>query len=438
MANVTDFDKIFASNSPLQPYTWSDKDYLNGWDTVGSIPPTKQQFDALQAMSDKKAQALRAMFDDANLNIAGNAATASKLATANAEHLLVASAFAHYSRETLPAVTKTSVTLSKTLVNINGEGYALEETRTLDLTASASWDASTYATAANRAGKDFYIYACVPDSGTVPDFILSANSTVPTGYSADTSRKIGGFHCLCADVGTIDGHTLSGYVAGDILPLSIWDLRHRAVSGNEGMVYIDGIGKWVDIYLPSVSGGKLVSAYGGTIADGESTTKFNGEKFAEWAGKIGKSLIARDEFLTAMDGSNQGTSIAGSADPGTTGGHVDTASRRMISNYGIEDGCGVAWQFGRDMFEGGAYGTYDSSYKYLMGYFWVTDSVYNSDTDSSSKGSCIGLLRRVLLGANWGAGSYCGSRSAACYDFSAGGHGNDSARGVSSPRCVSL
>ena len=94
--------------------------------------------------------------------------------------------------------------------------------------------------ASNRAGKDVYVYACVPTSGIEPDFVLSLNSTVPTGYTADTSRKIGGFHCLCADVGTIANHPLSGYLAGDILPLSVWDLLHRAEAENLGLVFTVG------------------------------------------------------------------------------------------------------------------------------------------------------------------------------------------------------
>ena len=41
-----DFSKIWASNSPLPEYTFSDADYLTGWDYVGSAPPTKNEFDA--------------------------------------------------------------------------------------------------------------------------------------------------------------------------------------------------------------------------------------------------------------------------------------------------------------------------------------------------------------------------------------------------------
>lgn len=49
-----DFSKIWASNSPLPAYTFSDADYLTGWDFVGSAPPTKNEFDAWFKMVDEK------------------------------------------------------------------------------------------------------------------------------------------------------------------------------------------------------------------------------------------------------------------------------------------------------------------------------------------------------------------------------------------------
>jgi len=49
-----DFSKVWASNTPLTPYTFSDADYLTGWDFVGSAPPTKNEFDAWFKMVDEK------------------------------------------------------------------------------------------------------------------------------------------------------------------------------------------------------------------------------------------------------------------------------------------------------------------------------------------------------------------------------------------------
>jgi hypothetical protein len=58
-----------------------------------------------------------------------------------------------------------------------------------------------------------------------------------------------------------------------------------------------------------------------------------------------KRLLNDAETQTAMEGSNQQTNILASADPVTTGPHIDTAGRRMISNIGLEDGCGVMYQW---------------------------------------------------------------------------------------------
>ena len=54
-----DFSKIFALNTPLNPYHWSDSNYQTGWNTVGQTPPTRGQFDALQNFTDKKLNFLR-------------------------------------------------------------------------------------------------------------------------------------------------------------------------------------------------------------------------------------------------------------------------------------------------------------------------------------------------------------------------------------------
>lgn len=49
-----DFSKVWASNSPLPEYTFSDADYVTGWDFVGSAPPTKNEFDAWFKLVDTK------------------------------------------------------------------------------------------------------------------------------------------------------------------------------------------------------------------------------------------------------------------------------------------------------------------------------------------------------------------------------------------------
>lgn len=59
-----DFSKVWASNSPLPAYTFTDADYLTGWDFVGSAPPTKNEFDAWFKMVDEKLNYLYSQLQD--------------------------------------------------------------------------------------------------------------------------------------------------------------------------------------------------------------------------------------------------------------------------------------------------------------------------------------------------------------------------------------
>lgn len=133
-------------------------------------------------------------------------------------------------------------------------------------------------------------------------------------------------------------------------------------------------------------------------------------------------LVWRHEFQMGAKGSNEQTNIKGSSDPNTTGGHVDTAGRRMISNIGLEDCCGVLWQFSMDLGFAGGSG-------------W-TNSVYNSSVDDRSYGQTYGTLYRLHLGARWALGVSSGSRSAHCNASSAFADVYSSARGASEPKTV--
>lgn len=257
--------------------------------------------------------------------------------------------------------------------------------------------------AATRAGKDLYIYAVDDDpddeEATTPKFVISMNSTYPDGYTADTSRKIGGFHCLCLTANIMqdyDGNYETFYT-GDVLPYSHWDLRHRPATANpEGMVFIPGIGMWVDIYLNSVSGSKLVSQYGGTIADGTSSVKFHWYKYCQWIGNAGKRLPTLNEFMELSLGTTPGYRISTSADPVTTGGHTSTNGERICSMYGIEDAIGVCWQPG---VEPG--GPYDSA-------SWI--NAYDANDSADMRGQSYNAPNRILYGGAYNTdGTYAGS-----------------------------
>jgi|GEM_PF-1269392 len=260
---------------------------------------------------------------------------------------------------------------------------------TLALGTAGNWDDTSFATAANRAGKDFYLYTL--EAGGV---VLSNNSTIPTGYTATNSRKIGGFHCLAVAVGIIAGHALTGYLAGDILPLSVWDRFNRSSARQEGTI-LSSSGVWVDIYLSSVSGTTLVSVNSGTIADGVSAPAFHAYKFEQWFGRQKMKSMSQIEFVAASIGANQSTNITGSADPSTTTGHVDTAGRRMISDEGVEDTCGVMWQWSRDQGGGQSAATWANAY---------------DANDADVGGQHFLAPNRARLGGFWAAGVSCGSR----------------------------
>jgi hypothetical protein len=259
-------------------------------------------------------------------------------------------------------------------------------------------------TGALAAGTDYYVYACT--DGTTLSFKVSANSTNPTGFDAAHSRKLGGFHTLCAAVGTISGHTLTGYATSDILPQSIWDLKHRARNlNNAGMVYDTKSQIWVDIYLASGTGASTLSANGGTISDTR-----NWMDFVDDGGAVGKRLLTDPEFQMIAAGSNEETNIAGSADPVTTGGHVDSASRRMISNIGCEDCVGVMFQWLAD-----SSASYTGTTRYwgnLPGGKGSIYTVFTADPGADVvDNNDFGMDVKLIAGGNWNNEPAAGSRS---------------------------
>lgn len=231
--------------------------------------------------------------------------------------------------------------------------YAEEEGERIDLSAAANWDNVRWLAPANRAGHDFYIFVWQQPGVARPAFILSNNSTIPEGerFTAGNTRKIGGFHCLFAAVGTIAGHPLSGMAAGQIIPASVWDLRHRPVASPEGMAYIEKIGKWVQIYLMTTSGTGNPFTF---IAQVTNMTALHGypplSKYwcVDFLAERNLKLLTDSEFQTVARGSN--TAVYGDSDGigWRTGGHPDITGRRMISADGIEDCCGFRFQWVAD------------------------------------------------------------------------------------------
>jgi hypothetical protein len=192
-------------------------------------------------------------------------------------------------------------------------------------------------------GRDYAVYLCLtpPDvtsSAYRADLVASLDLDCPAGGNPGTTRKIGGFHTLCADAGGISGHPLSGLSAGDILPDSLWDLLHRPRCAPDGMTFVPGLHLWADIYLQSGTGAGTRSAFGAAITTARSYMDHVDDLAA-----VGKRLLSDEEFQVAAAGSNE----QGCLDtlPTVAGGHTDNNSRRMLSARGLEDCCGALWQW---------------------------------------------------------------------------------------------
>ena len=308
---------------------------------------------------------------------------------------------------------RTLVSPSHILVNIGGAGahaYEREAALEMDLDESWVWDTQTpdYTVAANRAGKDFYIYACVPVSGYVPVIILSAATTYPAGYTADNSRNIGCFHCECADVGTITDHPLTDYLAGDIIPRSIQDLKHRpygrflpgfAWGGPTDFDSLNYAPLWASIYHLSGTGASIASVFGAA-----ATRSRNFYDFADDLKNIGARMMTDWEFAQLHSGTPEETNIYESANPTTVGGHVDTNSRRIISNIGLEDMSGVWWTW------------LQNQQSYIAGKDYATAIAFSYEDISGTRGSHYGqgtnqAQAAVVAGGAWNAAAICGSRA---------------------------
>lgn len=301
----------------------------------------------------------------------------------------------------------------------------------------------------STAGAEYFLY--LNDDDTFTASTSEQNSGV----------KIGRFHTLCADVGTITmiaptekttasgkylvkpydsitdtdfynfynkditaistgdyyniatmSHPLSGYTAGDILPESVFCLTFRPNSVyDDGMVYDKATDRMIDIYLQSGTSHSTRSAYNAVHTVSRQQPNHEYDMLC-----VGKELLSDDEFTSASMGSNQATNIIGSSDKSTVGGHVDTANRRMISAIGCEEMCGYLYQWLRDVSAmlqangtSGEWTMYDGRGAFGQSYY----------KDSA-----------LLAGGCWSNGSYCGSRCRYSYavrlgvDASFGGRGS--------------
>ena len=137
----------------------------------------------------------------------------------------------------------------------------------------------------------------------------------------------------------------------------------------------------------------------------------------QWNQQIKNKKLATDNDYTIFaEGSNQKTAIYGSAapNPKTTGGHTDTAGKRMISGYFVEECCGYLWQWLDEIAPVGGNG-------------------FSNYDGSAARGQSYGVPYVLSAGGRWDISSSCGSRARGATSSRSAVGASIGSRGVSLP-----
>lgn len=279
-------------------------------------------------------------------------------------------------------------------------------------------------------GSDYYVYIC--DSridGEDEQYIISLNSTYPSGWNASNSRKIGGFHygrCRKVDgnmqpvngSGVIFGTGWESAVSNGIVPRSVWTLGHRPKCSPEAMVYLGG-GTWVDIYLNSDDGANgLKPEYG--VAPMTRTEGMNWYTFNERLMKSGKRMPDYSEFVAYAFGSPQGLDDANTnawsattnTGRGTTGSVVNA-----VSAVGCVDAVGRVWEWLNDLITRAQHAT-DTTYHKTEGWGWDLTSPLRDAATKYDVGNIYqyyaNSLAALRAGGDWSNGANAGARAVDC------------------------
>lgn len=238
-----------------------------------------------------------------------------------------------------------------------------------------------------QAGKAYNIFLVPNASNTAAELKISLNSTAPNGYTPGDTRRIGGFHTLCVSAGTITWHTnhpLSDFVAGDILPQSVWTLYHRPYASPNNCIYIPcGIPFWRTIYDHAGTLATTSFEYGGTVT--RNRTFYGHMQDMMHAGYI---LPTYEQTAISGYGCEPLKAIMGKSEAASTqaGGHVNESNHRILSIYGAEDCCGVTWKITTIGAIGGS----------------------NWSTDSSVGVHQYGSVNVLEVGGHWGDSGHAG------------------------------
>ena len=287
--------------------------------------------------------------------------------------------------------------------------------------------------AAFAVGSDYYVYICDSRQDAQDEqYIISLNSTYPSGWNASNSRKIGGFHYgRCRKIndnmqpvnssGAIFGTGWESAVSNGILPRSVWTLGHRPKCSPEGMVYLGG-GTWVDIYLNSDDGAQgLKSEY--NCAPMTGTEGMNWYTFTERLMKSGKRMPDYSEFCAYAFGSPQGLDGANTnawtattnTGRGTTGSVVNA-----VSAVGCVDAVGRVWEWLNDLITRAEHAT-NADYHPTAAWGWDKKSPLRDNATKYDVGNIYQYyaysLAALIAGGLWNDGVNAGARAVHCAPY---------------------
>ena len=287
--------------------------------------------------------------------------------------------------------------------------------------------------AAFAVGSDYYVYICDSRQDAQDEqYIISLNSTYPSGWNASNSRKIGGFHYgRCRKIndnmqpvnssGAIFGTGWESAVSNGILPRSVWTLGHRPKCSPEGMVYLGG-GTWVDIYLNSDDGAQgLKSEY--NCAPMTGTEGMNWYTFTERLMKSGKRMPDYSEFCAYAFGSPQGLDGANTnawtattnTGRGTTGSVVNA-----VSAVGCVDAVGRVWEWLNDLITRAEHAT-NTEFHPTVAWGWDKKSPLRDNATKYDVGNIYQYyaysLAALIAGGNWNNGVHAGARAVNCNNY---------------------
>lgn len=268
-------------------------------------------------------------------------------------------------------------------------------------------------------GKDYSIFL-VPEGDKNVDIKISLNKTAPTGYTTENTRRIGGFHTMCMDVGTVKtGNSMNGWYAGDIIPNSVWTLWHRPlIASPSGARYVPERDAWKTIYMQSQTGANTCFEYGGTTTRSRTTWDHELD-----LAKVGWEFPTSIDFTISEQGIVPLKAISGKAEASVTktGGWKNENNVRMVTDGGDESACGGIWTILQERGPAGDYTT-------------AADKVWRDvGTAGYTDAKSYGLIFRLMGGGFWGDSGNAGPSCRSGDSLALGAGPGVGARGWSRP-----